>query len=178
MQIRGAASLADVPYWRKTKNRLTAVILPCTRHFLKAILGHHGTLSYLCAITYRRRAAYQNVLSRQRVSVGFRVVFRKSIHFLVAIKSPTISYTVCAPGYKIRPLFTIFWRILIVPYENILEHLSRDDRFKATVYAMNTLLIHKGIYTQKEFEKLFVEWASKQAKISAPEISHETRIPV
>jgi len=30
---------------------------------------------------------------------------------------------------------------------------------------MNTLLIHKGIYTQKEFEQLFVEWASKQSKI-------------
>jgi len=27
MQIRGAASLADVPYWRKPKNRLTTSIL-------------------------------------------------------------------------------------------------------------------------------------------------------
>jgi hypothetical protein len=65
-----------------------------------------------------------------------------------------------------------------VSYEQILERLSRDDRFKATVYAMNTLLIHKGIYTQQEFQQLFVEWSSKQGKISSPEISHEARISV
>ena len=47
-------------------------------------------------------------------------------------------------------------------YEKALEVLSRDDRFKATVYAMNTLLIHKGIYTHREFEELFVEWAMKE----------------
>jgi hypothetical protein len=38
----------------------------------------------------------------------------------------------------------------------------------ATVYAMNTLLIHKGIYAQAEFESLFVEWMQKeQRKTSA-----------
>jgi hypothetical protein len=47
-------------------------------------------------------------------------------------------------------------------YENALDILSRDDRFKATVYAMNSLLIHKGIYTQQEFQQLFVEWAFKE----------------
>ena len=47
-------------------------------------------------------------------------------------------------------------------YEKALAVLSRDNRFKATIYAMNTLLIHKGIYTQKEFEQLFVEWATKE----------------
>ena len=56
-------------------------------------------------------------------------------------------------------------------YEQALDRLSRDDRFKATVYAMNTLLIHKGIYTQKEFEQLFVEWASKQGTASTQEIN-------
>jgi len=65
-----------------------------------------------------------------------------------------------------------------VSYEQILERLSRDDRFKATVYAMNTLLIHKGIYTQKEFQELFVEWASKQGNFSNQEISHEARVSV
>src|SRR5467141_424501 len=35
-------------------------------------------------------------------------------------------------------------------------HPSRDDRFKATIYAMNTLLIHKGIYSQREIQQLFV----------------------
>ena len=46
--------------------------------------------------------------------------------------------------------------------EKAMEILSRDDRFKATIYAMNTLLIHKGIYTQQESQKLFVEWATKE----------------
>jgi hypothetical protein len=50
-----------------------------------------------------------------------------------------------------------------VSYEEALVVLSRDDRFKATIYSMNTLLIHKGIYTQQEFQQLFVEWATKEA---------------
>jgi hypothetical protein len=65
-----------------------------------------------------------------------------------------------------------------VSYEKALDHLSRDDRFKATIYAMNTLLIHKGIYTQKEFEQLFVEWASKQGRNSSDEISQEAGVTV
>jgi hypothetical protein len=51
---------------------------------------------------------------------------------------------------------------MAMSYEKALEILSRDDRFKATIYAMNTLLIHKGVYTQQEFQKLFVEWARKE----------------
>jgi hypothetical protein len=47
-------------------------------------------------------------------------------------------------------------------YEKALETHSRDERFKATIYAMNTLLIHKGIYTQEEFQRLVVEWAQKK----------------
>jgi hypothetical protein len=47
-------------------------------------------------------------------------------------------------------------------YEKALNLLTKDDRFRATIYAMNTLLIHKGIYTQEEFQQLFVEWAAKQ----------------
>jgi hypothetical protein len=65
-----------------------------------------------------------------------------------------------------------------VSYEKALDLLSRDDRFKATIYAMNTLLIHKGIYTQEEFERLFVEWASKQDRNSSNEISHDARVTV
>jgi hypothetical protein len=72
----------------------------------------------------------------------------------------------------------LFWRILTVSYEESLDLLSRDDRFRATVFAINTLLIHKGIYAQKEFQQLFVEWASKQRKISTREIGHEARVPV
>lgn len=58
-------------------------------------------------------------------------------------------------------------------YEKALDLLTRDDRFRATVYAMNSLLIHKGIYTQEEFQQLFTEWASKQSKNSSREISRE-----
>lgn len=47
-------------------------------------------------------------------------------------------------------------------FQQAMELLGRDERFKATIYAMNTLLIHKGVYTQEEFERLFVEWAKKE----------------
>jgi len=58
-----------------------------------------------------------------------------------------------------------------VSFEQALTVLSRDERFKATVYAMNTLLIHKGVYTQEEFQHLFVEWANKQKERPAKEFS-------
>ncbi len=47
-------------------------------------------------------------------------------------------------------------------YEEAMKVASRDEAFKATVYAMNTLLIHRGIYTQEEFQQLFVEWVKKE----------------
>lgn len=34
----------------------------------------------------------------------------------------------------------------------------------ATIYAMNTLLIHKGVYSQDEFEALFTEWVKKEER--------------
>jgi hypothetical protein len=49
-------------------------------------------------------------------------------------------------------------------YEEAMRVASRDEAFKATVYAMNTLLIHKGIYTQEEFQKLFAEWVRKEER--------------
>jgi hypothetical protein len=42
-------------------------------------------------------------------------------------------------------------------YEKILDLLTMEDRFKATVYAMKTLLIYRGVCTKKEFQNLFVE---------------------
>jgi hypothetical protein len=47
-------------------------------------------------------------------------------------------------------------------YDEAMALASRDEAFKATIYAMNTLLIHKGIYTQNEFQQLFVEWVKKE----------------
>ncbi|MDP9268246.1 MAG: hypothetical protein M3P27_07970 [Acidobacteriota bacterium] len=49
-------------------------------------------------------------------------------------------------------------------FEEALAIASRDDGFRATVYAMNTLLIHKGVYSQEEFQTAFVEWVSKELK--------------
>lgn len=49
-------------------------------------------------------------------------------------------------------------------FEEALDLATRDDGFKATVYAMNTLLIHKGVYTQEEFQKLFLEWVAKERR--------------
>ncbi len=47
-------------------------------------------------------------------------------------------------------------------FEEALAVASRDEGFKATVYAMNTLLIRKGVYTQEEFQVFFVEWVEKE----------------
>lgn len=49
-------------------------------------------------------------------------------------------------------------------FEEALAAASRDEGFKATVYAMNTLLIHKGVYTQDEFQAVFVEWVEKELR--------------
>ena len=42
------------------------------------------------------------------------------------------------------------------------EALSREERFMGTVHAINTLLIHKGIYSQQEFDAVFCRWAKTQ----------------
>jgi hypothetical protein len=44
--------------------------------------------------------------------------------------------------------------------------LSREERFMATVAAMNTLLIEKQIYTQQEFDAIFCDWAAAQVSKS------------
>ena len=54
-------------------------------------------------------------------------------------------------------------------FQEALDTLSRDERFKATVYAMNSLLIQKGVYSPAEFEKLFSEWAEKQREEKSPD---------
>lgn len=53
-------------------------------------------------------------------------------------------------------------------FEEAMQTASRDERFMATVYAMNTLLIQKGIYTQGEFERLFAEWVTKEERKKEP----------
>jgi len=61
-----------------------------------------------------------------------------------------------------------FRRTTDMSFEEALAMASRDEGFKATVYAMNTLLIHKGIYTQEEFQTLFTEWVEKEQRRKAP----------
>ena len=47
-------------------------------------------------------------------------------------------------------------------FDEALKVASREERFMATVYAMNTLLIQKGIYAAEEFESFFIEWVRKE----------------
>lgn len=57
-----------------------------------------------------------------------------------------------------------FGRRTGMSFEEAMEAASRDEGFKATVYAMNTLLIRKGVYTQEEFQLFFVEWVEKELR--------------
>jgi hypothetical protein len=49
-------------------------------------------------------------------------------------------------------------------FDEALKIASRDEKFMASVYAMNSLLIHKGVYTAEEFEATFVEWVTKEQR--------------
>lgn len=44
-------------------------------------------------------------------------------------------------------------------FKEALNLLGENESFRATVYAMNTLLIKKGVYKSSEFEQLFCEYA-------------------
>jgi hypothetical protein len=52
----------------------------------------------------------------------------------------------------------------LISYEEAMERLSRDERFRATVYSMNTLLVQKGIYSPEEFEFQFRQFAQKNLR--------------
>ena len=52
----------------------------------------------------------------------------------------------------------------LIGYEDALEQLSEEQRLRATVYAMNTLLIAKGVYTAAEFRFQFRQSAQKQLR--------------
>jgi hypothetical protein len=65
----------------------------------------------------------------------------------------------------------------VMSFEEALNLASRDESFKATVYAMNTLLIRKGIYTREEFEALFVEWMLKGQRRSQPRAQSQDSMP-
>ena len=52
----------------------------------------------------------------------------------------------------------------LIGFEKAMNRLSRDERFRAAVYAMNTLLVQKGIYSPEEFEFQFRQFAQKNLK--------------
>lgn len=49
----------------------------------------------------------------------------------------------------------------LISFDEAMNRLSREERFRATVYAMNTLLVQKGIYSPEEFEFQFRQFAQK-----------------
>jgi hypothetical protein len=49
----------------------------------------------------------------------------------------------------------------LISFNEAMERLSREERFRSTVYAMNTLLVQKGIYSPEEFEFQFRQFAQK-----------------
>ncbi len=52
----------------------------------------------------------------------------------------------------------------LISFEEAMDKLSREERFRATVYAMNTLLVQKGIYSPEEFELHFRQFAQKNLR--------------
>jgi hypothetical protein len=52
----------------------------------------------------------------------------------------------------------------LIGFDEAMERLSREERFRATVYAMNTLLVQKGIYSPEEFEFQFRQFAKKNLR--------------
>jgi hypothetical protein len=52
----------------------------------------------------------------------------------------------------------------LISFEEAMEKLSREERFRATIYSMNTLLVQKGIYSPEEFEFQFRQFAQKNLR--------------
>ena len=52
----------------------------------------------------------------------------------------------------------------LIDYEDAMEQLTDEEAFRATVYAMNTLLIQKGFYSAEEFRFQFRQSAQKQLR--------------
>lgn len=50
----------------------------------------------------------------------------------------------------------------LIGYEEALDVLAEDQRFRATVYAMHALMVAKGFYTAEEFRFQFRQHAHKQ----------------
>ncbi len=64
----------------------------------------------------------------------------------------------------IRPAKAFDKSETLISFEEAMTRLSRKDRFRSTIYAMNTLLVQKGIYSPEEFEFQFRQFAQKNLK--------------
>ena len=49
----------------------------------------------------------------------------------------------------------------LMSMDEAMQVLSRDERFMATVYALRTLLVEKGILPAEELDYHFRQWAQK-----------------
>lgn len=52
----------------------------------------------------------------------------------------------------------------LISFEDAMGVLSRDEHFRATVYAMNSLLVQKGVYSPEEFEFQFRQYAQNHRR--------------
>jgi hypothetical protein len=52
----------------------------------------------------------------------------------------------------------------LIGFDEAMDRLSREERFRATIYAINTLLVQKGIYSPEEFELQFRQFAQKSLR--------------
>jgi hypothetical protein len=52
----------------------------------------------------------------------------------------------------------------LIDYDDARAQLTEEERLRATVYAMNTLLIAKGVYSAEEFRFQFRQSAQKQLR--------------
>ncbi len=52
----------------------------------------------------------------------------------------------------------------LMSMEEAMRVLSRDERFMATIYAVRTLLVEKGILRPEELDYHFRQWAQKHQR--------------
>ena len=52
----------------------------------------------------------------------------------------------------------------LISLEGAMQVLSREERFMATVYALRTLLVEKGILAPEELDYHFRQWAQKHKR--------------
>jgi hypothetical protein len=61
-------------------------------------------------------------------------------------------------------------------FDEALKVASRDERFMATIYAINSLLIQKGIYSTEEFESIFIEWVNKEQRKKTRSVNASSQV--